>query len=72
MNDPLLAAIDTARRGGNPMQLLERTLGQDPRMAQAMGMLRGKNARQLEQMARNMAKERGIDLNDLARSMGLM
>ena len=72
MNDPLMAAAQTAKQGGDPMQFLRRFAGQDPRMAQAMGMLRGKDSRQLEQMARNMAKERGIDLNELARSMGLM
>lgn len=71
MNNPLLAALEAARRGQDPLQMLNTLTGQDPRMGRAMQMLRGKNANQLEHMARNMARERGIDLNELIRSLNL-
>ena len=72
MNDPLLAMAHAARTGGNPMQMLNQMARQDPRLNQAQRMLQGKNSKQLEQMARNMAKERGIDLNQLVQSLGLL
>lgn len=71
MNDPLMMLADAARRGQNPMQVLDRLATQDPRMAQAKQMLRGKSPQQLEQMARNMARERGVNIDELVRSLGL-
>ena len=71
MNDPLFAMVSAARRGENPMRMLEQMAGRDPRLAQAKKMLQGKDARQLEQMARNMARERGLDLEQLMQSLGL-
>ena len=34
-------------------------------------LIKGKDAHQLQTMAQNMAKERGIDLGDLMRSLGI-
>ena len=36
-----------------------------------MEMTRGKTPQQMRQMAENMAKERGLDLNDVARQLGI-
>ena len=33
-------------------------------------MLQGKSPQQLEQMARNMAREQGVSIEDVARSLG--
>lgn len=71
MNDPLLAMVNAARQGKSPLQVLDQLAVRDPRMAQAKRMLQGKDAKQLEQMARNMARERGLDLNQIAQSLGL-
>ena len=35
-------------------------------------MMNGKSPAQLEQMARNMAKERGTTIEDVARSLGIV
>lgn len=61
-----------ARGGGNPMQALQQMAGRDPRVSAAYTMLQGKNPQQLRQMAENMARERGVDIQALARRLGLM
>lgn len=71
MNNPMMQLVQMMRNGQNPMQMMEQWAQTDPRMGQAMSMIRGKSPQQLEQMARNMAKERGIDLDMMRRQMGI-
>ena len=63
--------LQMARNGGNPMQMLQQMAGQNPQAAQAMRLIQGKNPQQLRQIAENMAKERGISIDDLARQLGV-
>lgn len=51
----------------NPQMILNQMLANNPQAQQAMNMLRGKSPAELEQMARNMAKERGLDLDNMIR-----
>ena len=55
----------------DPRALLNTMLRSDPRAAQALQMLRGKNSDQLRTMAENMAKERGTSVEEIARSLGI-
>lgn len=71
MNNPVFALLNAMRNGGNPMQMMQQMSNRDPRIAQAMQMMQGKNPQQLEQMARSMAQERGIDLNQMIRQLGI-
>jgi hypothetical protein len=71
MNNPMMAMIQMARNGGNPMQMLQQMAGQNPQAAQAMRLIQGKKPQQLRQIAENMAKERGVDLNQMAHQMGI-
>lgn len=57
--------------GGNPMGMLQQMMGSDPRANMAMRMLQGKNPAQLQQMARNMAQQRGMSLEQLAGQFGI-
>lgn len=61
--------VQLAMNGGNPMQMLQQ-MG-DPRAMQALSMLQGKSPAQLQQMAMNMAKERGTTVEEVARSLGI-
>lgn len=70
-NNPVMALMQTMRNGGNPMALMQQMAGSNPQMAQAMKMINGKNVQELETMARNMAKERGMDLEQVAQQFGL-
>lgn len=71
MNNPLMMALQMAQSGKSPMQMLQRVAGQNPQMTQAMKIIQGKNPNQLRLVAENMAKERGINLEKMAQSMGL-
>lgn len=69
-SNPLMMAMQMAQAGNNPMEMLNRVSGSNPQLAQAMKMINGKNPLQLKEMATNMAKERGIDIEKFAQSMG--
>lgn len=56
--NPMMMLIQAARGGGNPMDILSSMSG-NPMIAQGMKLIQGKSPEQLEQLARNMAKERG-------------
>lgn len=71
LNDPLLSMVQMFNSGRNPMPMIEQMAKQDPYMAQAYQLMQGKNPQQLQAMAQNMAKERGIDLNEMIRQLGI-
>lgn len=69
--NPLQTAIQMMNMGRNPMGMLQQMSGNDPQLAKAMQIINGKSPQQLQQMAQNMAKERGINLDDFVRSLGI-
>ena len=57
---------------GQPLDnILGSLAGQGQQYAKAVELIKGKDVHQLQTMAQNMAKERGIDLGDLMRSLGI-
>ena len=70
-NNPLMALVQAMNSGGTPMALLQQMAPQNPQALQALQMMQGKNPQQLEQMARGMAQERGIDINQMIRQLGI-
>ena len=70
-----MSPFDTILRrlqgGMTPDAVLGQMARTDPRAAQALGMLRGKNADQLRHMAQNMARERGTSVEQIAQSLGI-
>lgn len=71
MSSPFMQLLHAAKNGGDPLALLSQMAGRNPQAAVALKMLQGKSPAQLQQMAQNMAKERGINIEDMARQMGL-
>ena len=71
MNNPVLALVQAMQKGQNPMALMQSMAQQNPQVAQALQMVQGRSPQQLQQMAQNMARERGIDLNQMLRQMGI-
>ena len=60
----------------NPMQMIQmiqrsNNSQQIGILNQAMQMVNGKSESQVRQIAENMARERGVDLNQLAGQMGI-
>lgn len=54
-------------RGGNPQQvamnLIQQNMGNNPMAGNLMNMIKNNDAKGIETMARNLAKEKGIDVN---------
>lgn len=71
MNNPVTQMMQLMQAGKNPNAVLQILAQNNPQVRQVMGMINGKTSAQLEQMARNMARERGTTIEDVARSMGI-
>ena len=71
MNNPVTQMMQLMQAGKNPNAVLQILAQNNPQVRQVMGMINGKNPAQLEQMARNMARERGTTIDEVARSMGI-
>ncbi len=63
--------ISMMQQSGNPMGMLMQLSQQNPLMGQAMQALNGKTPGQMEQYVRQMAQQRGVDINQLARQIGI-
>lgn len=68
MNNPMIQA---AMSGASAMQFLQQMAGQNPMVSQAMSLIQGKNTEQLQQIAENMARQRGTTIEEIARQYGL-
>ena len=68
--DPMAMLMSALQNNLNPMNVMQQYMG-DPRINQAMKMIQGKSPAQLEQMARNMAKERGTTVEQIAQNLGI-
>ena len=62
--------MQQVRNAQNPQAMLAQMLQNNPNTAAIAGMLKGGGS--LEQIARDMAKARGIDINQLIRQLGGM
>ena len=71
MNNPFAFVLQAMQRGGDPKQLVQQMANTDPRMRQITQLLGNRSPAQQRQFVLNMAKERGVDLDSLARSMGI-
>lgn len=73
MNNPMQMLMSMIQGGGNPMQMMQMFTG-NPMMSQAQRMVQGKNKQQIQELVFNIAKEKGIDeeqLREMAQKMGL-
>lgn len=71
MNEILMMLIQVMRSGGNPMQAVASMAKGNPVMQQGANMIAGKSPEQVEQIARNMAKQRGVDIDEMLQQLGL-
>lgn len=71
MNNPFAMLAQLVQSGGNPMAMLQQMAQQNPQIAQSMQMLSGRNSRDLQQIAQNLAQQKGLDLNAVIRSLGI-
>lgn len=71
MNNPLMQIGAMMAYGKSPEQALWAIAKQNPQIGKIMQTMNGKSPQELEQIARNMAKERGTTIEDVARSLGI-
>jgi hypothetical protein len=71
MNNSMMQLLSMVRQGGNPMQLIQQMAANNPQAAQAMRIMQGKNPEQLKQIATNMARERGMSVEQVMQQLGI-
>ncbi len=70
-NNPIAMMMQARARGGSPIEFLRSIAGQNPMAAQAIRLMQGKNGQQLQTMVENMARERGVSVEQIAARLGL-
>lgn len=60
-----------AYKSGNLMPFLQKMSATNPQVGQALSIIQGKDVQSLAQMAQNMAAERGMTVEDIAKGLGL-
>lgn len=68
----LMQLLQMMQRSNNPMMILQQTFGNNPMFGNAMRMVQGKNPDELEKIVRNLAKERGVNIDDILRQINQM
>lgn len=66
-----MQVIQMLQRGGNPNQLASQLIQQHPAFRQAAQFMNGKTPQQIQQEVQRMARQRGMDLNQLAQQLGI-
>lgn len=54
---------------GNPQQMITQMLGGNPQFQRVMQMVDGRSPQEMEQIARNLCAQRGIDFNQAVNQM---
>ena len=67
----LIQLVSLMRQGGNPVAMLQQMAANNPQAAQAMQIIQGKSPEQLRQIAANMAKERGMTIEQVMQQLGV-
>ena len=62
---------DSIRQQMNPNAIMQQMAAQDPQAQQFLAMIRGKSRAEIEQIARNTARERGTTLEAVAKQLGI-
>lgn len=69
--NPVFSLIQLMKSGKDPRQAIQKMASQNPQFNQTLKLIQGKTPDQLRETAENMAKQRGIDLNNLANQLGV-
>lgn len=67
----ILQAISQIQQAQNPMGMIQQLFSKNPQFNRVMQATQGKNSKEIEQLVRNTAKTQGVDINELARQLGL-
>lgn len=62
-NDTLASLIAILKTGGNPQAVLNSMAAQNPKIGEALQLLQGKSSQDMENICRNLCKQKGIDFD---------
>ena len=65
----LMQIVQALRASQNPEAVLRQMANQNPMVSQALKIIEGKNPQQINQIAANMARERGMDYNQFSQQI---
>ncbi len=63
--------MQAVQNGANPNQIVMQLAQNNPTFQRALQMANGKTPDQIRDMAVNMARQRGLDINQIAQQMGI-
>lgn len=63
--------IQMLQRGANPQQLMTQLMQQHPAFRQAAQFMNGKTPQQIQSEVQKLAAQRGIDLDQLTKQLGI-
>ena len=63
--------IQMLQRGANPQQIMSQMIRQHPAFRQAAQFMNGKTPQQIQAEVQKMAAQRGVDLNQLTKQLGI-
>ena len=66
----MMQAFGQLKTAQNPLQMMQQMFNGDPAFSRAMQMAQGKSPQQIEQIVRNLCKERGIDFEQFKQNFG--
>ncbi len=70
-NNPIMQMMGMLQNSNNPRAVMEKLASQNPQLQQVMGLAQGKTPQQLQQMAENLAKEKGVNLQEFMKQIGI-
>lgn len=70
-NSPIGQMISMMRNGQNPQALVQQMMNQNKDFGNLVNSLNGKDQSQINDIISKTAKERGVDLNQLAKEIGM-
>jgi hypothetical protein len=70
MNNPM-QLFQMFKNSSNPMMLVSNMAKNNPQLQNLMNNLQGKDTKQLEEYAKNLAQSRGIDLKQFLSQFGV-
>lgn len=67
----ILQVISQVQNAQNPMGMIQQIFGNNPYFQLVMNARQGKTPQEFEEHVRNTAKTQGVDVNELAKKLGL-
>ena len=68
-NNPIMQMMGMLQNSKNPLSVMQQLAGQNTQLQQVMNITQGKTPQQMQQMAENLAKEKGVNLKEFMKQM---